>query len=110
MKDDLRSNRRFVRIRNTGELLNLSSKRLSVQALRIALDEDVERAFHIHLNKTRDPSARFVPDRSIWRDGRDDRDHAVARQQFTDEGDAPDVLVPIFLAEPETLRQSRSND
>src|SRR4029450_4115090 len=110
MQDDLWSKGRFVRIGNTGELLNLAGKRLSVQPFRIALDEHIERAFHMHLDKIRNPSACLIPDGSIRRNGRDDRDYAVARQQFADEGDASDVLVPIFLAETETPRQTRSND
>ena len=47
----------------------------------------------------------LVAHRAVGRDGRGNRHDAVARQQPRDVADAPDVRIPVFLAEAQALRK-----
>src|SRR5262249_38803117 len=64
-----------------------------------------DRALDVHFDENADALAHLVAHRAIGRDGRRDRDHTVARQQLADETDAADVLVTVFFAEAQPLRE-----
>ena len=107
---DVRRQRRLVRIGDAGEVLDFAAKRFCVQAFAVALDELVDRAADVDLDERRFMRATdFVADVAIRRDGGADRDDAVARQQSSDEADAANVRVAIFLGESQSFAQVRAH-
>src|SRR4051794_4760255 len=88
---------------------DLSGERALVQALDIALRQNINGALHEDLDEVRNPRAHFIAHRAIRRDGGRNRDHAVAREQLTDKADAPDVFVAVLLAEAQSFGEMRAN-
>src|SRR3954454_21828981 len=104
---DIRRNRRLVGSRNPSELRDLPGEGLLVHSLDVSLNENVEWTRHVYFGESRDASAQRVAAGAIWRDGGGDGDHAVAREQFTEEPDSPNILFPVLPTESEVAAEVR---
>src|SRR5262249_44562979 len=76
--------------------------------LHVARLERVEVALGVDLEEAADLLALLVAHLPIRRDGRGDRDDAVAREELRDVADAADVGVAVLLAEAEALAERRA--
>jgi hypothetical protein len=100
----------LVRVRDSGEVLDLAREGLLVQALDVALRQHVDRALRVHLDEVADHLARLVADLAVRRDRGGDHGHAVAAQQVRHERDPANVGVAVLLAEAQALAQVRPDD
>ena len=102
---DLRVHGRLVWVGNAGKVLDLSRQSPLVEPLDVPLNQDIQRAVHEDLEEVRDAVVEFIPHRAVRGDGRRDGNHSIARKQFTDKADAPDVGVTVLFAESQAFRQ-----
>src|SRR5579864_8519267 len=105
MTFNLRTERRFIGIVDTGKSSELSSPGLPVKAFQIALFANVDRRIDVDLDKISRVATYFVPHSTIWRDGRYQHDDAIPAQQVSYKADAADIFVAVLLAETEVLPQ-----
>src|SRR3990172_7262982 len=105
LDDDLRAQRLLVGVGDAGEVGDLASQRLLVEALDVATDELVDGALDVDLDEVANLGAHLVANAAVRRDGGGDDGDAVAAQQVGDEADAQDVGVAVLLAEAQTLAQ-----
>ena len=102
--------RRLIRRRDTGEVLNLPAKRAGVQTLRITADEHLEGTVDEYFNEK--PCVRspcFRPHCTVRRDDGDDRNCALAGNAIGELPDATHVRVPLLLRETDGARPPRSD-
>src|ERR1035437_911667 len=97
--------RGLIWIVDSSKCREVSGPRFAVQALGIARLADFQRGVDIYLDEVADGSAHLVPHVAVRRDGRRQRNHAVARQQARYEADAADVLVAILAREAQALAE-----
>src|SRR5512132_1740758 len=96
--------RRLVRIRDPGELLDLAPEGLLVEPLDVALRADLDRGLDEDLDEAvAHQLARLVAELAVGGDRGGDHRDAVAGEQVRDERDPADVGVAVLLGEPETL-------
>src|SRR5210317_1150441 len=96
--------RRLVRIRDTGELLDLTGTCQGIEALTIALLADLQRRGDVNLDEAThglDQVANVAPGRGVRCDRRTDGDAAVLRDLAGDKTNTLDVEVAVFLREAE---------
>src|SRR4030095_2172843 len=99
--------RRFVWVVNTGETLYLAATRLGIHPFRVSFFADFQGRVDEYFNEVifAHHVAHFVSERSIRTYRRAQNDTTVTRDLSRDEADAPDIGVPVFLAEAEFFRE-----
>src|SRR5207237_6882892 len=99
---NLRFERRLVGRRDAGKIRDLTANRPGIQAFGIAADQLLETAVNEHFDERGVMRAtHLLPCFAVRRDGGNDRNDAVARQEPCDESEASDILVAIMLREAE---------
>ena len=87
---------RFVRRRDAGELLDLSSKRFFIETFRIAGPKHVDRALDKDLHERGVLlAAHIVADGAVGRDRGNDDGHAMLGEQFREKTEAPNVEIAV---------------
>lgn len=102
--------RRFIRIVEARHSVNLSRAGAPVDSLEVALLANFERSMNVDLQKIADLVSHLLAQRAIRRNGGNQNDHALARQEFRDESYPPDIFVPVRLAESEVAAKVLAND
>ena len=103
IQPDVRLERRLVGRVDAGEMLDLARPRLLVEALRVALLDDVERRVDEDLEELAgaDQLARHPPLRAERRDEGDEHDQPGVDEELRRLGDAADVLDAVGVGEAE---------
>src|SRR5215203_4958528 len=102
----------LVRIRDAGELLDLTGERLRVEALHVALGASIDRRIDVNLDEATEllnHLSRLGPGLGVRRDRRHDHGAALPGEPGGDPADALDVRVAVLLREPEPLREVLAN-
>src|SRR5205823_1423348 len=92
LDQNLRLLRRFIRIVNSGEPLDLPGTGLLVQALRVALLRAFQRHVHVHFDEIARLAAGAyqVAILLVWADEARDRNHSRVREELGDLANAAD--------------------
>lgn len=102
---EVRGLRCLVRVVDPGQTGDLARRLLGVQALHVALGADLDGGGHVDLQVRGAlggvPLADGLTAVRERRDHRDERLHAVGREEFGDEADPLHVGVPVLAAETE---------
>src|SRR5215469_5897357 len=104
----LRIGRRFVRIGDSGELLNHAGACLGIQPLAIALFADFNRSRHVHQDESAigiDQLSHVLAGGVIRRNRRTDCNSAVFGDLRGNIADPPDVDITMFFRESQLRRQ-----
>src|SRR5215469_7310982 len=95
--------RLLVRIRDSGKIADFTLQGFAVETFDVTFDQSIERAFDINLEEAVMLAPYLVTDFTIRRDRRRNRDHAVAREQFTDIANPANVGVTVLLGKSQAL-------